>query len=88
MAGLVPAIHAAPARINSGISPVRNRVDGRVEHGHDGVQASSIIGVAQAAIHSLTPTLNDGQTAMGFALLNPSYIRAKCHTCTILQLRR
>ena len=35
MAGLDPAIHAVPFRINSGAYPLWRRVDGRIKSGHD-----------------------------------------------------
>jgi hypothetical protein len=39
MAGLDPAIHAMPFRIDLAMSTQRHRVDGRVKRGHDDTQA-------------------------------------------------
>jgi hypothetical protein len=35
MTGLDPVIHAAPFRMSLALSRLRDRVDGRVKHGHD-----------------------------------------------------
>jgi hypothetical protein len=42
MAGLDPAIHAAPFRTHLAMSTQRRRVDGRVKHGHDKINVDAL----------------------------------------------